>query len=297
MARRDARVWHKHQTVGELDDDRLVDALAGDANVYRRRAYDEDADDDDGEGDVNDQAGDEQDDEERKNAGDDDWLKRPRSGPRRPRLRVKVCVDLGSSTYAKDGKDGRLARLLKVVVTLLEAFDGIPPSLGVEWALSAFSGAGPELALKKWKDRKLDAPHGSGSPRLPEPRLNLVRRMASHAQYCRDGDATLSAAAAALRKIRNVAADAYLVVLCLCLDDFAAHDDDFRARALAEVLESENHANVERVALLVADGNGVKGSAAALAANRFPPGAAVVATSDADLGPALERVLRDKVEG
>ncbi|KAH8044863.1 ATPase [Aureococcus anophagefferens] len=86
----------------------------------------------------------------------------------------------------------------------------------------------------RWKDRKLDAPHGSGSPRLPEPRLNLVRRMASHAQYCRDGDATLSAAAAALRKIRNVAADAYLVVLCLCLDDFAAHDDDFRARALAE---------------------------------------------------------------
>ena len=63
------------------------------------------------------------------------------------------------------------------------------------------------------------------------------------------------------------------------------------------MLESENHANVERVALLVADGNGVKGSAAALAANRFPPGAAVVATSDADLGPALERVLRDKVEG
>lgn len=35
------RVWQKQQTSGELDDGRIVDGVAGDRNVYKKRAADE----------------------------------------------------------------------------------------------------------------------------------------------------------------------------------------------------------------------------------------------------------------
>ena len=37
------RVWQKQRTTGELDDARIVDGVAGDRNIYRRRAADDSA--------------------------------------------------------------------------------------------------------------------------------------------------------------------------------------------------------------------------------------------------------------
>ena len=37
----DERVWLTHQTHGELDDSKLVDAVCGDANVYKRSGVDD----------------------------------------------------------------------------------------------------------------------------------------------------------------------------------------------------------------------------------------------------------------
>ena len=220
----DARTWKKHQTSGELDDDRLVDAFAGDQNVYRRRGRD--ADDFDewagrvvskGTGDASETSRD----------ADAFWLRRPLAEPKRPKLRMKVCVDLGSSTYANDQKDQRLRRVLETTVLLFEAFDGIPSSLGCEWSLSAFSGSGPELRLKKWRDAPLDIPR-KGAAGIEPPRLRLIRRMAAHAQYARDGDATLSAAAAALTKVRNSPADAYRARAEILLFRAARRRDELR---------------------------------------------------------------------
>jgi len=89
-ARSTERVWLHRQSHGELDESRLVDGIAGERAVYRRRAE-----------------------------------QPPEQGA--PQLKPKLLrfvLDLSGSMYYFNGHDRRLERCLQTAVLLFEAFEG-----------------------------------------------------------------------------------------------------------------------------------------------------------------------------
>jgi hypothetical protein len=81
----------KHQTEGDLDDQKLVEAVTGDKNVYRRRGDDP-------------------------NADSSFEMEKPK--------RLRLVVDLSGSMYRFNGVDMRLERELEAVLMVMEAFKG-----------------------------------------------------------------------------------------------------------------------------------------------------------------------------
>lgn len=84
--KRQERVWLKRQTSGELDDSRIVDALAGEKDVFQRRSE----------------------------SSSKDALSK---------TKIKLVVDISASMYRFNGYDGRLQRLLEATLMLMESLD------------------------------------------------------------------------------------------------------------------------------------------------------------------------------
>lgn len=87
--RSEEREWVKNQTTGELDENRIVDALAGERDVFKRR------------GNPN---------------GINDRISN--SEP----ITIKLIVDVSASMYRFNGYDQRLERLLEATLMLMECF-------------------------------------------------------------------------------------------------------------------------------------------------------------------------------
>lgn len=87
--RKQERVWLRRQSNGELDDSRLVDALAGEKDVFKRRGEATDSN--------------------------------PNSAQGSEPMCVKLVVDVSASMYRFNGYDGRLQRLLEATLMIMEA--------------------------------------------------------------------------------------------------------------------------------------------------------------------------------
>ncbi|ALC48679.1 c12.2 [Drosophila busckii] len=103
------RQWQKYQTHGELDDTRLIEGIAGDKNIYRRRAE------------------------------ANPWADHMQEKPNR----LKLVVDVSGSMYRFNGYDGRLDRQLEAVVMVMEAFEGYEKKIAYD--IIGHSGEGWEL--------------------------------------------------------------------------------------------------------------------------------------------------------
>lgn len=88
QAKSKERLWQKHQTSGELDDNKLIEGITGERNIYRSRSDQEPE------------------------------LGQPQQ---KPKL-LKLVVDVSGSMYRFNGYDGRLDRELEAVVMVMEAF-------------------------------------------------------------------------------------------------------------------------------------------------------------------------------
>lgn len=90
QAKSKERFWQKHQTSGEIDDNKLIEGVVGERNIYRKR-------------------------------GEQD----PEPGqPQEKPKRMKLVVDVSGSMYRFNGYDQRLDRELEAVVMVMEAFEG-----------------------------------------------------------------------------------------------------------------------------------------------------------------------------
>ncbi|CAB9501403.1 Willebrand factor A domain-containing protein 8 [Seminavis robusta] len=88
--RKQERMWLKRQSTGELDDSRLVDALAGEKDVFKRR-------------------------------GQANENNNPNSAQDTEPIAIKLVVDVSASMYRFNGFDGRLQRLLEATLMIMEA--------------------------------------------------------------------------------------------------------------------------------------------------------------------------------
>ncbi|KAL7537710.1 hypothetical protein ACHAXR_008021, partial [Thalassiosira sp. AJA248-18] len=84
--RSEERVWLKNQTTGELDESRIVDAVAGEKNIFRRRGNPD--------------------------ANTDSLHSHP--------VTIKLIVDISTSMYRFNGYDQRLERLLEATLMMME---------------------------------------------------------------------------------------------------------------------------------------------------------------------------------
>jgi len=146
--------------VGELDDNLLVDGVAGERGVYRRRVAPDGAD-------------------------DDDDADRPaptsKHGETRDPIRLRFVFDCSGSMYTFNRIDRRLERLQQIALFVFEALDGLDDDY--DYSVVAHSGNGPEA--------ELFVPWGAGGkPKTPKERWAVCQRMAAHAQYCSPGDHT-----------------------------------------------------------------------------------------------------------
>lgn len=107
------RVWYKNQTVGDLDDQKLIDGLTGERSIYKRRK-----------------------DEDPNN---------PFFQPKPKRLSFVFDVSMSMSRYASDG---RLERSLECAVMVMEALKGFDRKF--DYKIAGHSGDTDELVLVPW---------------------------------------------------------------------------------------------------------------------------------------------------
>lgn len=87
--RKDERVWLRRQSTGELDDSRIVDAIAGEKDVFKRRGIAEEA--------------------PNRSLDEDDIMN------------ITLVVDVSASMYRFNSYDGRLERLLEATLMIMES--------------------------------------------------------------------------------------------------------------------------------------------------------------------------------
>lgn len=119
-ARRRERVWRRFRTHGDLDELRLVDAIAGAQNVYKRRE-----------------------------------LGLETSAQRhlcKKKTRVRFVFDCSGSMYAQNRRDARLTRLLQCAMLVCEAFDGKEDEY--EYSIVGHSGSKAKFELVAFEDQR-----------------------------------------------------------------------------------------------------------------------------------------------
>ena len=162
-SRQQEREWQKFQLDGELDDARLVDGVAGERHVYRKRG-----------------------------------IKQPDIGaPQRLPKRVRFVFDLSGSMYRFNGEDGRLDRSLEAVTMFMEALQGFEHK--IVYSIVGHSGdrcvpcpQPTPMLFSSLLDRS-DCPAGSSEcielvqygkpPSNKKERFKVLQTMFAHAQY------------------------------------------------------------------------------------------------------------------
>lgn len=114
--KKDKRAWLKRRSDGDVDDDRVVDGVAGDKLVYKRRGKTENVNDDD-------------DAEEAKRS-------------------LLFLVDVSGSMYRFQMVDGRLARLLEASMLIMEALEGLDHKY--EYSIRGHSGDSNCVEFVRW---------------------------------------------------------------------------------------------------------------------------------------------------
>ncbi|XP_063005440.1 von Willebrand factor A domain-containing protein 8 isoform X1 [Melospiza melodia melodia] len=124
----------------------------------------------------------------------------PGSPQQKPK-RLRLVVDVSGSMYRFNGVDGRLERSMEAVCMVMEAFENYEHKF--KYDIVGHSGDGFNIALV-------------GSDKVPKnnkQRLEVLKTMHAHAQFCMSGDHTLEGTEHAIREIAKEEADEYFVII------------------------------------------------------------------------------------
>jgi von Willebrand factor A domain-containing protein 8 len=109
------RGWLKRQSYGEIDDTKLIDGVAGDKYIYKRRGSMEHA-------------------------------------PLQKKKRIRFVMDCSGSMYRFNGYDQRLVRCLEATLLIMESFDGFGDPNKFDYSIVGHSGDSPCIPLVNWSD-------------------------------------------------------------------------------------------------------------------------------------------------
>lgn len=99
------RVWVKNQTSGEIDDNKIVEGIVGEKNIYKKRAT-------------------------------EDEKHKSKHLPKKKK--IHFVMDVSASMYRFNGQDERLDKLLEIAVIIMESFKGFEDRY--EYKITGHSG-------------------------------------------------------------------------------------------------------------------------------------------------------------
>ena len=118
----------------------------------------------------------------------------------KPKL-ARLLVDVSGSMYRFNGHDGRLQRQLEAVTMIMEALQGAETRM--QYEVYGHSGEGHSFQFVS-----ADRP-----PRNNKQRLDVLKQMHAHAQFCLSGDHTLNAVRHAVSDVTSRDADEHYVIV------------------------------------------------------------------------------------
>ncbi|KAK7090090.1 von Willebrand factor A domain-containing protein 8-like [Littorina saxatilis] len=201
-----------------------------------------------------------------------------RRGEREPELgspqelpkRVRLVVDVSGSMYRFNGHDSRLTREMEATLMMMEAFEGYEQK--IKYDIHAHSGetyADPMV--------KTDKP-----PKNNKERLNVLKMMHAHSQFCISGDNTLEAVKNAIKEIGEEEADEHFVIL---LSDANFDRYGIRPARFAEILTSDEDVNAYAIFI------GSLGDQAIKLSKQLPMGHSYVCMDTKNLPMILQQIF------
>ncbi|XP_075977606.1 von Willebrand factor A domain-containing protein c12.2 [Anticarsia gemmatalis] len=236
QAKKKERQWSRHQTSGELDDGKIIEGLAGERSIYRRRNEQEPP---------------------------------PGAPPDTPK-RLRLVLDVSGSMYRFNSYDGRLERSMEAVVLLTEALKGYEARIRYDM----FAHSGEEHALELVR---VDRP-----PDNEKQRLQIIRTMHAHAQFCWSGDNTLPAAKHAISSLASEDADEAIVLI---LSDANLRRYGIQPEELGTILTSDHRVQAHVIFI------GSLGDEANSLLRRLPAGHAHVCMDVASLPQIMQQIF------
>ncbi|XP_041521188.1 von Willebrand factor A domain-containing protein 8 isoform X2 [Microtus oregoni] len=188
------RQWLRHQATGELDDAKIIDGLAGEKAIYKRR------------GDLEPQLG----------------------SPQQKPKRLRLVVDVSGSMYRFNGVDRRLERSMEAVCMVMEAFENYEEKF--KYDIAGHSGDGYNIRLVS----------ANKIPKDNKQRLEILKTMHAHSQFCMSGDHTLEGTEHAIKDITKEEADEYFVII---LSDANLSRYGINPARFAQILTSDPQVN------------------------------------------------------
>uniref|UniRef100_A0A1B6BXM8 VWFA domain-containing protein n=1 Tax=Clastoptera arizonana TaxID=38151 RepID=A0A1B6BXM8_9HEMI len=128
--------------------------------------------------------------------------KEPEVGaPQTKPKRLRLVVDVSGSMYRFNGFDQRLERQLEAVTLVMESFHGYETR--IQYDIVGHSGEGYGLTFI----------HNNGPPLNNKERLDVIKTMHAHAQFCMSGDNTLEATEHAVSSLAEEDCDEAIVIV------------------------------------------------------------------------------------
>ncbi|KAF5299279.1 hypothetical protein FQA39_LY02452 [Lamprigera yunnana] len=234
------RQWSKNQTLGELDDTKLIDGLLGEKTIFRRRTEQE-----------------------------------PELGS--PQMKPKILrlvTDVSGSMHRFNSYDGRLDRELEAVVLLMEAMEGFEDK--IQYDIMGHSGDAYDIKFVIKND----------PPKNNKDRLNVLKTMYAHSQFCFSGDNTLEATELAINSLSKEDCDEAIVVI---LSDANLQRYGIHPSNLSKVLTSSDKVNGYVVFI------GSLGDQAERLTQSLPMGRSFICTDVSTLPHILKQIFSSSV--
>ena len=113
----------------------------------------------------------------------------PGAPQEKPKL-MRLLVDVSGSMYRFNGHDQRLERMMESALMVMEALDGHEQ----KFKYDIIGHSGEERAIPFVRA-------GKDEPKNEKERLEVLRLMHAHSQFCMSGDHTLAATATAITEL------------------------------------------------------------------------------------------------
>ncbi|XP_022668336.1 von Willebrand factor A domain-containing protein 8-like isoform X2 [Varroa destructor] len=240
--KRREREWVRHRSEGDIDEVKLVEAAAGENNVFKRRMSPQDF---------------------------------SRGIQEKPK-RLSLLVDVSGSMYRFNGYDGRLQREMEAVILLMDALHGFQHK--IQYEIRGHSGEASNIPLVK-----------SGEPPADERgRLEVLKKMYAHAQYCLSGDFTLQAVQQAVAEMSNC--DDFDENCVILLSDANLERYGISARLLAKAMTARQPL-VQVYAVLI----GSLGAQAHALKRELPPGHGFICMETRELPQIIKQIFTAKL--
>lgn len=230
------RQWLRHQATGELDDTKIIDGLAGEKAIYKRR------------GDLAPQLG----------------------SPQQKPKRLRLVVDVSGSMYRFNGVDRRLERSMEAVCMVMEAFENYEEKF--KYDIAGHSGDGYNIKLVPVNK----------IPKNNKQRLEILKTMHAHSQFCMSGDHTLEGTEHAIKDITTEEADEYFVII---LSDANLSRYGISPARFAQILTSDPQVNAFAIFI------GSLGDQAARLQRTLPAGRSFIAMDTKKIPQILQQIF------